>query len=249
LCPPVLFQENQAAFGEVGELSIKDGDAKEGDIIVSNGSELSLSTNPYQNVMVGTVVDKPAATVKPGTLPANGGAGGAKKTVILSGVALVNVTTKGGDIRKGDWITSSDIKGVGMKALRSGYVLGSSMDDYSNKNHEEVKKIRVSINVHYLSTGTSIRTKIGDIIKLAALAAYENPKVALKYVTAIIVSLGAIIFTFFSFGRISRLGIIALGRNPLASKKIYKGILINAGSSLAIIVGGMVVAFLVLKFS
>ena len=58
-----------------------------------------------------------------------GEADGEGKPVIvgLSGRVPVKVSTKNGDIRPGDYITTSDIPGVGMRATRAGHVIGKAL--------------------------------------------------------------------------------------------------------------------------
>lgn len=249
----VYAQDNQSSssFGVVSTLSINDKDAKEGDIIILSGKELAVSSRPYQNVMVGVVSPKPAFSIKPTSDPLNlnGGSGSNSITVITSGNVLVTVNLKNGEIKKGDQITTSDVKGIGMKAVKTGYVLGSALEDFSSKNKDDTKKILVALNVHYASNGNSITTRIGDIFKLAALAAYENPRLALKYAAIILLVMFSILFTFLTYGKIARLGIIAMGRNPLASKKIYKSIILNSLFSIAVIAGGLVAAFVLTKIN
>lgn len=234
------------SFGTVSTVSINDSDVKEGDIIVLTGNELKVSSNTYQNVMVGVVNEKPKFSENADTTP--GGSGGStKKQIITAGNVKVNVNLKGGTIKKGDWITSSANKGEGMKATKNGYVLGSAIEDFSSGNKDDKKQILVSLNVHYVSGGQSVPARIGDIFKLATLAAYDQPKLALRYISSSLTVIVTIIFSFLSFGRVARLGIIALGRNPLASVKIYKGVFLNALGSIAIIGAGIAAALFLIR--
>jgi hypothetical protein len=50
--------------------------------------------------------------------------------VAIGGRARVNVSPMGGQIKKGDFITSSNSPGLGAKATRSGYVVGLALEDY-----------------------------------------------------------------------------------------------------------------------
>jgi hypothetical protein len=235
------------AFGVVMNVNLNDKDIKEGDIVVLSGKDPLLSNSPYQNIILGVISPNPAYTAKPTTDISVNSNGGSSYKVIISGNALVNVNGKNGAIKKGDLLTTSSDKAVGFKAVKSGYVLGSALEDYSPGNQDEVKKILVAVNVHYYDTGSSIKTKITDIFKLAALAAYEQPRLALKYIASSLVIIVTIVFSFISVGKIARLGIIALGRNPMASGKIYKGILVNTISSVAIIASGLMASYFLLK--
>jgi hypothetical protein len=239
--------ENNSCFGEVAKIQLPDKDLKDGTLIALAGKDIQQSSSPYQNVILGTICNKPSYSGKPSS-DLGSGSGGNEYEVVVAGYSLVTVNTKNGNIKKGDQITSSNDKGVGMKAVKSGYVLGTALEDYSSGNKDETKTIKVSVSVHYYDTGNSIKTNIADVFKLAALAAYEQPKLALKYIASAVVVVATIIFSFVSVGKVARLGIIALGRNPLAAGKIYKGILVNTLSSLAIIISGLVAAYFMATF-
>ena len=54
--------------------------------------------------------------------------------VALSGRVPVKVTTKNGEIRPGDYITTSDISGVGMRATEAGRVIGKALTGLSDES-------------------------------------------------------------------------------------------------------------------
>ncbi|NRH21421.1 hypothetical protein HOO68_05230, partial [Candidatus Gracilibacteria bacterium] len=101
-----------------------DQDTTEGNIVSLNGegvSQVSKSTIPYDSHALGIISTKPGLTL--------GEADGTGKPVIvgLSGRVPVKVSTKNGDIKPGDYITTSDIPGVGMKATEAGRVIGKAL--------------------------------------------------------------------------------------------------------------------------
>jgi hypothetical protein len=51
--------------------------------------------------------------------------------IAFQGRVPVKVTTKNGDIKPGDFITTSDIPGVGMKATEAGRVIGKALTGLS----------------------------------------------------------------------------------------------------------------------
>lgn len=248
---PVTYAEGenkqQNCFGEVATISLSEKELKDGTILVLSGKDIQRSSTPYQNVILGSICADPAYETKPTTDPGTG-TGDQSYKVVLAGYSLVNVSMLNGPIKKGDLITTSSKEGVGMKALKSGYVLGSALEDFESGNRQDEKVIKVAIGVHYYNAGNSVKTNISDIFKLAALSAYEQPKLALKYLASALIVLATIIFSFLSVGKVARLGIIALGRNPLASGKIYKGIIVNTVSAIAIIISGLVAAYVIIKF-
>ena len=105
-----------------------DNSVSEWDIISLNGngvSQVSKSSQPYDSKALGIVSTKPWLVI--------GEADGAGKPVIvgLSGRVPVKVSTKNGDIQPGDYITTSDIPGVGMKATEAGRVIGKALTGLS----------------------------------------------------------------------------------------------------------------------
>ncbi len=105
-----------------------DQDTVEGNIVSLNGegvSQVSKSGVPYDSHALGIISTKPGLTL--------GEADGTGKPVIvgLSGRVPVKVSTKNGDIKPGDYITTSDIPGVGMKATEAGRVIGKALTSLS----------------------------------------------------------------------------------------------------------------------
>ena len=69
-----------------------------------------------------------------------GEADGSGKPVIvgLAGRVPVKVSTKNGDIKPGDYITTSDIPGIGMKATEPGRVIGKALTGLSGESEGRV---------------------------------------------------------------------------------------------------------------
>lgn len=69
-----------------------------------------------------------------------GEADGSGKPVIvgLAGRVPVKVTTKNGEIKPGDYITTSHIPGVGMKAVEAGRVIGKALTGLSGEEQGTV---------------------------------------------------------------------------------------------------------------
>ncbi len=106
----------------------QDGTVAEGDIVSLTGdgvSQIRKSTKAYDTKSLGIVSTKPGLVI--------GEADGEGKSVIvgLSGRVPVKISTKNGDIRPGDYITTSDIPGVGMKATRAGHAIGKALTGFA----------------------------------------------------------------------------------------------------------------------
>lgn len=198
----------------------------------------SLSKKPYDPLIVGVVVENPAVAIQIESV---------SKTypLVSNGTAMVRVSTDNGAIKKGDLITTSSKAGVGVKAGKSGYVLGAAVDDYSGKG---VGLVRVAVNIHYQNSNPNVSSNLLDALNLSVLATYDQPLTIFKYVTAAIVAIVSCAFAFFAFGRLANTGIEALGRNPLAGRMIQFGILLNVLISLAIVGLGLTVAYFIVRF-
>ncbi len=112
-----------------------DDDAVQGDIVslTDEGiSQVQKSRTAYDSRAIGVISTKPGIVM--------GEADGAGKPVIvgLAGRVPVKVSTKNGDIKPGDYITTSDIPGVGMKATDAGRVIGKALTGLSGESEGTV---------------------------------------------------------------------------------------------------------------
>ncbi|MBN1168904.1 hypothetical protein JXA63_03350, partial [Candidatus Woesebacteria bacterium] len=97
-------------------------------------------------------------------------------SVAVGGKAKVKVNNEGGDIVKGDYLTSSSIEGVAMKATRPGQVLGKALSDFSCSSVSTVSstgfctgEITVAVNVAYADPSSTLSEKEEDeFISLSA---------------------------------------------------------------------------------
>lgn len=96
-----------------------------GDIVVleeNKAGAVKMSTQPYQASQIGIVASEPGAILGPdeeNSYP-----------IALVGRVPVKVTTENGVIKSGDRVTASSIDGYGMKAVTSGRVVGTALDDF-----------------------------------------------------------------------------------------------------------------------
>lgn len=242
----LIFSNQRSAFAQTSDSSdsmaipieISDKNIKDGDIITATSKGYKLSTYSYDPSIYGVVNDTPAVYVRDVT--------GKSKLVIPIGKTLVRVSTRNGAIKKNDFITSSLIPGVGEKADTNGFVLGTALEDYSNKNPNAIGKIAVSVNPHYNATFISVRTNILQNIKAVAGAPLLSPLTTLRYLLAALVTIISFVLGFVYFGRIARSGVEALGRNPLAARIIQLGIVLNVILTAGIIMLGVGIAYLIL---
>lgn len=228
------------SLGVATIVEVKSQDVKDGSVL-SNSEKGAILTNiPYDSQVLG-IVARDAAII----INTNGITKGVP--VISDGTVYVLVSAANGSIKKDDLITSSSNPGVAVKATKSGYVLGTALEDYANSNPKQVDKIAIKLNLHYYNTKPLFPGALTDILKIVVLPTKEGPTALLKYLIAALVVIGSFILGFMSFGRTAAKGVEALGRNPSASKIIHLGIIFNVIIVVAIVLTGLIVAYMILR--
>ena len=229
------------SLGVANYLPIIDKNPQDGDIISYSVKGYFVANTEYDAAVVGVLTKNPAMVFRPEGLTN-------AHPVMYTGNAYVNVVTSNGNIKEGDLLTASTVKGAAMKATRGGYVIGTALADYSNTNPRTMGKIPVALKVHYFASEAKLQTGLLDFLNLTTVATYQSPTVVFTYFIAGLVILMTCVIGFFSFGRIASSGIEALGRNPLAARKIQFAIILNVLLTVAVIASGITVAYFVLKF-
>jgi len=98
-------------------VDVNEKDVKDGSIISSSQKGLILSDVAYDSQVIG-VVSRDAAI-----LISNSRKNSSGLPLISNGQVYMLVSSKEGNIKKGDLLATSIIPGVGVKAVKSGYVL------------------------------------------------------------------------------------------------------------------------------
>lgn len=231
---PTTSNESFSGYGL--SIQLADKNVPEGSIISSTSNGYKLTTKEYESGIFGVTTNTPAVSLE--TVPSAG-----LNYVIYSGLTKVRVNSSNGSIRRNDLITSSGTPGVGIKATKNGFVIGTAMENLSGENGI----ILVNINPHYdTSYETGVSRNIFDILSNARQSAYLSPIEALRYVIAAIIALLGFVLGFIYFGRVAQKGVEAIGRNPLAGSKIEFSVLLNVALTALIIVVGLIIAYLIL---
>ena len=213
---------------------------EDGDIISGTGKGYILSKITYDPQVVGVVASKPAIALK--TEPNQKGV-----PVVNVGTVSVKVSGSNGNIKQGDYVTSSETPGVGMKAERSGYIVGQALGDVSFTDKNSVELIPISLNLHFMQIGSGINNSLWQIFSLSQMATYEEPVKVFKYVVSAIVLIMSFGFGFLIFSRAINTGLQALGRNPLAGRMIQLSIIFNVILVIIIIMSGVGIVWLFLR--
>ncbi len=216
---------------------------EDGDIIVSTGKGYFLSLEQYDPRVSGIVTVNPAISLR--TSESNTSKN--SYPVVNSGTVNVKVSGANGDVKRGDYITTSTTPGTGMKADKTGYVIGTAQHDMKFANKNDIQLITVALNFHFLQLGSPVSSSLLDVFSLSRIAAYEQPLRVFQYVMASIILLASFVFGFLIFAKVVNTGVEALGRNPLAGKMIQLSILFNVVLIIVIIMTGVSLAYIVIR--
>jgi hypothetical protein len=132
-----------------------DTDMNPGDVVSLDSSisaGVKKSSTPYDKTAIGIV------STKPGLVLGDGSANTTDTPVMiaLSGRVPVKVSTENGPIVSGDYLTSSSIAGVAMKATRSGQIIGQAMTDYNGTG--------VGAVLTFIKTSVSNGSTVADLL-------------------------------------------------------------------------------------
>ncbi len=216
-----------------------DTQPKGGDIVTQKDGLYYLSTSSYDAEIIGVIVANPEMSLLDRTLVNY-------SLVSAYGEIQVNVSNKNGNIKEGDYITSSVTPGVGVKALESGQVVGSALEDFSSDQLDAQGTIWVFVDPRMNYIDKNLSLNIIEVIRKSLNSPYMTPIQALRYLLVFIIVIASFIIGFSSFGRISLESVESLGRNPLASKSIKRLIAFNFVLTFIIMGIGLGIAYLIL---
>lgn len=126
-----LFAQEATSGGTAKSIDISvtypviDKDSVTGDILISTPQGLTRTNQNFDQRMFGVLQTNPLIVYR--------NVDNTGQPVARSGVANVNVTNLTGDIKAGDYITTSEITGKGQKSTGSGYVLGVAIEDLTGE--------------------------------------------------------------------------------------------------------------------
>lgn len=243
LTPLLLIGFSITAFGQeirsgqiASNVEVNDSQTQTGDILTKSGDKLVRATRPLDSNLFGVVVENPSVVLNKETATT--------MPVISYGETLVRVNNKSGEIRQGDFITSSSDPGVGQKAIESGYVIGKALEDLNGQEG----LVSAFVNIQYRNIEG--RPTFGRIFSflLTSLERPENLPEVLRYIFALIVGGGAFFLGFLSFVRSLRTGVEAVGRNPMAKTSIQVAMLANLIGITILTVAGVGLALFIIFY-
>lgn len=227
----------ETSLGSAIAVPINESRVEDGDIIsAKEGGVYTLAKIPFDPLLYGVVSLNPAIYLYDRAASGN-------VPVARSGLVTVRVSTEKGEIRKGDSITSSTTPGVGVKATDNGFVIGTAQEGYSSADVKAVGRILISIDPHFAQLNNNL---FNSLFSLPRLSFSASPMNTFRYVVAAIVGLISFFIGFRFFGKASLEGVLAMGRNPLAKKSIILIVAVNAFLTIAVMIVGFVVAYMIL---
>lgn len=230
-----------------------DPKAIEGDILITTNEGLVLANATYSNRIFGVLQNDSVMIYKD--------VNNTGTPVARAGIAQVNVTTINGPIKKGDFITSSPLAGKGMKAVQSGYVLGTALDDFSGEGAQTVNidnrtaslgSIKVALRIEYAEIDTTRSlNRLLEYFNSALFRNIQDPEKfvqIVRYAAAGFIIILSFAISFFTFSRTVAKGVEGIGRNPLAKNAIQFSMFVSAALTVAIVLIGIIASFVIIRF-
>lgn len=225
-----------------GLLSLKSG----------SKSVVESTTLSSQSDLLGVVGNRPLIAID---------SGGQRVQVVVTGLAPVLVSDINGDVKTGDYITASPIKGVGMKATGAGLVVGTaqgnlrqasttphSVKDKTGKAQTvKIGLIQAQINVRYFAARQDKLKPLLPSFLLTLGSTIAGKDVSgLRVIVGLLVLLLGFLTVAVMMQAAIRSGIIAIGRNPMAHTDLRRSLIDVAVTALSILVLSILLIYIIL---
>lgn len=238
---PIFILTHSIAYSQTNSIALTvqvlgvEGTSPNGTVVVLEKGVYKVAEKKADSNTIGVITNNPAITLRRSSSPN-------VFDLITQGVSQVRASNSGGKISKGDFVTSSDTKGVAIKSSSSEFVLGVALEDFDSPSG----LMRIEVDPKYIIVNASTGTNLISVIRNSSQSMFLAPVDSLRYILAAIVAIASFVFGFSIFGKITGSGIQALARNPLARSSIQTNIVIEFGLNIAIIVFGIVVSYFIL---
>lgn len=237
---------------------------------LDNGTIVQLAAKESKKVKIATkkeLTNMFGVTVDRSQLPVTLSSGDAENEVFVavSGTYNVLVSTEGGEIKSGDYVTLSSVNGVAMKASTKeetvfgranatfdgrGLTLGqTTLKDSTGKDNQTVKlgTIPVTINIQRNPTIQSTEANLPDMLRRVGQAIAEKEVSPVRIYLSMGIALISLIAAIAVLYAGVRSGVISIGRNPMGKKSIFRALLQVILTSVLILVIGLFAVYLLLK--
>jgi hypothetical protein len=250
----VVNSVSAQGFNVASTYQIADSGVVSGDIIISEGENGFKRTNvSYESKIFGVYQEKPELVLRESTQSA-------KQPIIRLGDTTVNITDYNGDIKAGDFVTTSPVMGKGMKAAQSGYVLGIALEDAELGNNttsifnRQVRNgtVKVAVRIEYAELTTSRNSlRLLDSLNSAFFRNVQDPEKftnTLRYIIAGFLGLLVFAIGFFWVARSLSKAVEAIGRNPLARQSILASLAAQIVVTLVVSAFALGAIFVIIRF-
>lgn len=187
--------------------------------------------------------------------------------VAVSGTYNVLVSTQGGAIVSGDYLTLSAINGVAMKAGTeektvfgransafdgngAGTVLGTApLKDVDGNENQTVTlgSVPVTIDIKRNPNEKSTKSRVPEALERIGQAIAEKEVSAVRIYLSMAITTVSIIAAIAILYSGVRNGVVSIGRNPMSKKSIFRALLEIILTSVLILIIGLFAVYLLLK--
>lgn len=181
--------------------------------------------------------------------------------VATSGPYEVLVSDENGPIKKGDFVSISTASGIGAVATEdSQFVVGVAAGDFAgggdslstakSSSGKDVKVGRIKVDVAFgknPGAKDKAHSKVPGILKNISESVADKPLSAARIYLSFTVFVATVVVSGIVLFSGIRSGVIAIGRNPLSKKTIYRGLMQVIVLGLIIFIVGIFGVYLVLK--
>lgn len=248
LVPSVIAQEFPSGLHVAKTFSKLPAAAVEGDIVsvTDHPDELELSRIVGDARVYGVLHADPVVVYRTtDEIP-----------VVSAGEALVNITTIGGPIMRGDVIVSSEIPGKGQKAPINarGYMIGYALESFGEQDGEpfihegkQLRKGKIRVLLAIRPIDPLHRGSLLHRVQSASLDFLNgNGDRWIRYLIALLIVSSTIYFSYRTFQENVAKGIEGIGRNPLAKTSIQAMVTMNMILIGVLCIGGIALGVLII---
>ena len=184
--------------------------------------------------------------------------------VAVSGTYNVLVSTQGGDIKSGDYVTLSSLNGIAMKASTeqktvfgranrdfdgNGAKLGTASlkDNAGGTKTVTLGVVPVTIDIRRNPNDKSTKANVPEFLERIGEAVAEKEVSPIRIYLSMGITVVSIIAAIAMLYAGIRNGVISIGRNPMSKKSIFRALLEVVLTSMLILVIGLFAVYLLLK--
>src|SRR3989344_8583688 len=201
-----------------------------------------LTSTPYDNFMYGVITDTPIISIRDLDLGEDN-----SRFVTSFGESMVKVSGVNGSIKKGEYVTSSKIPGIGQKANKSGFVLGLALEDFNGSSQSDIGDLLVFVDIKsvYIED-TSIG--ITEVLRSGSGILFLTPVTILRYILSALLVLTAFVIGVVTFIRSTGKSIEALSKDPLVNRTIKISVIYHFILTLIVILVGLIISYFIITY-